>query len=83
MGLQRLEQLINEYRRIRIEVIHRTQTEVTFDNGDLWKVVPADDRSRGQACNVGLIERGTPEDVIHTRIMPCIKNYPYRAYNYY
>ena len=54
-----------------------------FDNGDIWYVAPARDTSRGHACTIGLIEHGTPDDIIRTIIMPCIKSYPYRAYNYY
>ena len=83
IGLERLEQLIKDYQRIRIEVIHRTKYEVEFDNGDIWYVAPSRGSSRGNTCNIGLIERGTPEDIIHTIVMPCIKSYPYRAYNYY
>lgn len=83
IGLNRFEQLIKDYRRIRVEVVHRTKDKVEFDNGDSWRVIPARDISRGHACNIGLIERGTPDDIIHTLIMPCINSCPYQGYNYY
>lgn len=83
IGQERLKQLIQDYKSIKIETIKLTNNSVLFDNGDFWKTVSANSNSRGCCCNVGLIERGTPEKIIHTLIMPCIKAYPYRAYNYY
>lgn len=86
-GLDRFEQLIKDYEKIKIKAVKRSVSQfnysVTFENGDNWILVSANTASRSQACNVGLIERGTPENIIHEIIMPCIKNYPYRAYNYY
>ena len=86
-GIERLKQLIQEYERIKIsctrKIINSAMCEATFENGDIWRVVPTYESSRGSACNIALIERGTPEREIHEIIMPCIKGYPYRAYNYW
>ena len=67
-------------RRTRIS---SSTASVEFDNDDYWSLAHATDSTRGLACNIGLIERGTPEKIIYEIIMPCIKNLPYRAYNYW
>lgn len=67
----------------RKTVINSSTAFVEFENDDYWSLAPATERTRGSACNVGLIERGTPEKIIHEVIMPCIKSPPYRAYNYW
>ena len=86
-GIARFEQLLHEYDMAHIACTkcRNTSFEVsaTFENGDTWRLAPASDHSRGQACNIGLIERSVPEDIVHEVIFPCIKGYPYRAYNYY
>lgn len=87
VGKLRLEDLVEEYKKINIEVeqswVNATSAAVIFKNGDRWEVVPANDRSRGRACNIALIEKCTPQDIVDTVILPCLKNYPFRAYNYY
>lgn len=87
VGLVRFEQLLHEYDKAHIACTkcRNTSYEVsaTFENGDFWKLAPANNHSRGQSCNIGLIERSIPEDIVHEVIFPCIKDYPYRAYNYY
>ena len=83
MGQERLKQLIQDYKSIKIETVKLTNNSVLFDNGDFWKIVSANSNSKGCCCNVGLIESGTSEKIIHTLIMPCIKARPYRAYGYY
>lgn len=87
VGRLRLEDLVEEYKKINIEVkqswINKTSASVVFDNGDIWDVVPANDRSRGRACNIALIESCTPLEIVNTIILPCLKNHPFRAYNYY
>ena len=83
----RLEDLVNEYKRLDIGVtksrINSNTLYVEFSNGDTWEVVATSDRSRGRACNVSLIEKCTPEEIVNQVILPCTKNSPYRAYNYY
>ena len=86
IGLNRFQLLVNEYNRLKINGnIKATSSNVSacFENGDTWIVLPARECARGHACNIALIERGTPERVVREVIMPCIKNFPYRAYNYY
>ena len=86
-GLDRFKRLIKDYEKINIKAVKKSAGQynccVTFENGDFWMLVQAKDASRGQSCNIGLIEYGTPEDIVSQIIMPCIKSFPYRAYNYY
>ena len=83
MGIARFNQLLEEYGRARIQCTTKRLDSATFENGDTWKIAPVLAASRGSACNVALIETGTPERAVHEIIFPCIKGYPYRAYNYY
>lgn len=86
VALEKLQSIANEYKKIGIEVKLNISTYnncLLCSNGDIWSTAFVSDCARGQACNVGLIEYGTPEDIIHEIIMPCIKAFPYRAYNYY
>lgn len=85
MARQRLQQLIEEYSRIHIEYKPgmRTLNWVKFENGDEWEIAATDGSSRGFICNISLIEQGTPDEIVKTIIMPCIKGKPYRTYNYY
>lgn len=46
-------------------------------------VVPATEHSRGRACNIALIDSNIDEEIVYTVIMPTVKSYPYRAYNFY
>lgn len=87
VGMEKLEQLVSNYVRMGIKLIklvnNKVISEAIFDNGDYWKVCSSYQNSRGQSCNIALIERNTPEEIINTIIKPCIKSLPYNAYNYY
>ena len=86
-GLERLDRLIEDYAKINIGTLiirdSQLDTYVRFLNDDVWLLVPATDRSRGRACNVSLIDSRIDQRIIDTIIMPTIKAYPYRAYNFY
>lgn len=83
VGLNKLKDIMCEYVRIGIEPKDVKTDRVIFENGDCWSVAPAKDCCRGRACNVAYIERRTPDEIIDYIIMPAIKSFPYRAYNYY
>ena len=87
-GINKLEQLISNYKRLNIEPIrlinNYMEQEVIFSNEDFWKVCSSSKQSsRGQICNIALIEYDTPAEIVNTIIKPCIKSLPYTAYNYY
>lgn len=86
-GLNKFENLIQDYKRINIEMIKTVSCKhnqtAYFSNGDIWELVCANENSRGKSCNIGLFEYGLPEELINTVLMPCIKSYPYQAYNFY
>lgn len=87
VGLSQFLKVIKDYEKMGFHITQAAQgkfnTFACFDNGDVWSLAKAGDGAKGRACNVGLIERNTPEEIIHSIIMPCIKLLPYRAYNYY
>lgn len=85
-GIKQLEKIARKYRLLGIDVDTRVTSQnvsIYCENGDIWRIVPCRESQRAQACNIGYIEYGTPKDVIEQLIMPCIKSYPYTAYNYY
>lgn len=85
-GIQKIQSIKEEYQKIHINVeIKITSYDISLycENGDIWKMYKASDCSRGASCNIGLIEYGTPKRIVNEIIKPCIKAFPYRAYNYY
>lgn len=87
LGIERFKQLIEEYKRIKINCIRKRISNICcdaqFENGDSWRLIRADGHSRGHRSNIALIERGIPDDIIHEVIMPSLVWHPYRAYNYW
>lgn len=86
-GLDKFDELINNYAKVNIGVLaiknNHSETYVRFLNDDIWRVVPATDQSRGHACNIALIDSNIDEEIVYTVIMPTVKSYSYRAYNFY
>lgn len=84
-GQKQFTRIINDYlnNEIELDKIYSRLDKVVFKNGDVWKVLPANDSSRGHRCNVFLIERCIPKDDIHTHIMPATCLRPYSAYEFY
>ena len=86
-GLDQFDELINNYAKVNIGVLairdNHLETYIRFLNDDVWKAVPATDHSRGRACNIALIDSDIDEEIVYTIIMPTVKSYPYRAYNFY
>ena len=56
---------------------------VVFSNNDCWKIVPALDNCKGEACNISYIDKSIPLDIVNTIIIPCTKAIPYQAFKYY
>lgn len=86
-GLLRLEELIDDYKQINIDVQrvqnNTSEIHIQFSNNDVWVTTPETNNSRGIACNVALIDNDIEQDIINTIIMPTLKMKPYRAYNFY
>ena len=85
-GIIRLKNLIYEYEQMNISIVKKnlsTNPFVVFSNGDIWKVVKANDNARGSCCNISLIEDGVEQQLIERIIMPATKSKPYRAIGYY
>ena len=72
--------------KINIEKVISYHNEYTiiFSNGDIWRCAEANSfSSRGRRCNIGLIDKNIPKEVVSSIILPCIINYPYGAVGYY
>ena len=85
-----LEKIIEDYKRIGIEINERHglratrySMDVSFTNGDQWIAVRASENSRGRACNIAYIDHDIDPDIISCVIIPTIKSYPYQAHSYY
>ena len=87
-GLKQFKDICKKYTRLNIACVQKYQTFsmqffAEFENGDVWRAVPAIDQSRGHACNIAYIDKNISQEVVNKVIMPCIKLLPYRAYYYY
>ncbi len=86
-GEERMHQLVDEYNSlgIQIERIKNTATsyQIHFQNEDYWQLAPALSSSKGLACNISLIQKGIPKEIMGKIILPCTKSKPYRAMGYY
>ena len=73
-----------ELYRLPIEKILRTKHEyvITYQNGDIWRAVPALENRRGSKANVAYIDHEIDEAFIPI-IKACIAVGPWQAYNYY
>lgn len=87
LGIKRFKQLVKEYQRAKINCIQKRISNIycdaQFENGDSWRLIRADNSSRGYRSNIVLIEHGIPSDIVHEVIMPTLVWPPYRAYNYW
>lgn len=72
--------------KVEIERIIYSRYEYTiiFFNGDIWHCAEINGfSSRGRRCNIALIDKNIPKEVVSSIILPCIINYPYGAVGYY
>lgn len=85
----KLNRISTEYERfwnVEIERIISSRYEYTmiFSNGDVWRCVKADKtHCRGRKCNIALVDRTIPREVVETIIRPCVVRDPYGALGYY
>ena len=87
IGQKKFEQLIRNYERDRIGIIHlykfASQQAVLFENGDMWKTQKANDSGIGCRCNVSLVERSIPLEKYECIIKPSTTAIPYQAIGFY
>jgi hypothetical protein len=60
-----------------------TQESVQFENGDFWKTCQAYDSSRGNCCNVSLVERSIDPEFYENVIKYATRALPYHAIEFY
>lgn len=84
-GKKQLKKIAEEYLNYKINYnrIIQFPTSVIFENGDVWKLLPARDCSRGHKCNISFVERCIPIEDFNTFIRPATIWGPYQAYNFY
>lgn len=86
-GQAECEKIIHNYQRKGIEIVKKITSggnqQILFSNGDIWTVCYASDSARGSCCNISLIEKNIPKQIIETIIIPCTKALPYTAFKYY
>ena len=85
----KLDKMTIEYKRfwkVEVKKVISSKYEYTiiFSNGDMWRCAEANGfSSRGRRCNIALIDKNIPKEVVSSIILPCIINYPYGAIGYY
>ena len=87
-GNEKLLEIEKQYIRMNIHPVQRvinksTGSWISFENGDIWKVVRASDSGRGNSANVSYIDRRISQEVINTIIKPATKAMPYQAFRFY
>ena len=72
--------------KVEIERIisSRHEYKMIFSNGDIWQCAEAIGANCcGRRCNIALVDRKIPREVVETIIRPCLVRYPYGALGYY
>ena len=83
----RLNKLITEYElfwNIKPKKIRQSQQtyEVEFENGDIWMAVVITESARGRKCNISLVDKRIPYELIPI-IKSCTICPPFNAISYY
>ena len=82
-----LTELIAKYNAINIPVKEYkrgiTQESVQFENGDFWKTCQTYENSKGNCCNVSLVERSIDPEFYETVIIRVTRALPYHAIGFY
>ena len=83
-GNKKLKEIIKQYSQIGISVIECHCNKITsswaeFENGDIWKVIKANDSARGYRCNIAYIERCISYNIYRCIIAPKVLDFPYSA----
>lgn len=85
----KLNKMSTEYERfwsVEIEKIISSRHEyiMIFSNGDIWRCAEMNRSSCcGRRCNIALIDRDIPKEIVSQVILPCIVRDPYGAVGYY
>ena len=85
---EKLLEIENQYARMGVKPIQRVINRavgswISFDNGDVWRVVRASDSGRGHSANISYIDRRISQEIINTIIKPATKAMPYQAFRFY
>lgn len=82
-AIKEMEKIIKKYEQIKIKsvryIYNSYQCLTEFENGDIWKIVKANDSARGDRCNVAYIERSIYYDTYHCIIAPMMTALPFSA----
>ena len=82
----KLDDIRESYKLYRINeqqvLKNSSEYRVVFENGDIWRAVPACENRKGSKANVAYIDHEIEECYI-PMIMACIAVSPWNAYNYY
>lgn len=82
-GNAKLKEIVANYEMACIPAVEVHYTKyrawAQFENGDIWRVLGANDGSRGYRCNVAYIERSISFDIYRTIICPAMRHHPYTA----
>lgn len=80
---EELKKIIDKYNQSHIPVTKchykKIGSYAEFENGDIWKVVKANDSARGCRCNIAYIERCINYDIYRCIIAPKMFDFPYSA----
>jgi hypothetical protein len=89
-GNEQLEKVIKDYAKNDIKPIENRGyvkthfgNNVTFDNGDYWKVIPARTTARGYCINISYIDNKIDKEIVNKVIIPATRSYPFQGYKYY
>lgn len=85
---EQLFEIEEQYARMGVKSIQRVINRaagswISFENGDVWRVVRASDSGRGHSANISYIDRRISQEVINTIIKPATKAMPYQAFRFY
>lgn len=82
---EELKKTIDRYNKKRIPVIKchykKIGSYAEFENGDVWKVVKANDGARGCRCNIAYIERSIDYNTYRCIIAPKMIDFPFSAFH--
>lgn len=56
---------------------------IELNHKDLWKVVVPNEKVRGLRCNIALIDKNIPQEIVERIIMPMATNPIWSAIGYY
>lgn len=84
---QKLDTMIEEWVRqhIKIKCLLRSPSgsKIMLSNNECWYTKLTNEFCRGFRCNVALIDKNIPQEIIEQVIMPCVTNRPWTAVGYY